>query len=51
MKLIDSIIDKLTPGHDHGLDDYLIIDPDSVDEGDPADMVVVDWVEDDANGD
>ena len=50
MKLIDSIVDKIAPGHDHGLDDYLIVDPDSLEEGNPEDTVVVDWVEDDVDG-
>ena len=52
MKLIDSIVDKIAPGHDHGLDDYLIVDPDELETGDENDVVVLEGVpdEDDVDG-
>jgi len=46
MELIDKLVNKVAPGHDHGLDDYLIVDPDEFPTGDESDVAVFDEVDD-----
>lgn len=46
MGFFDKLLGKVTPGRDHGLDDYVIVDSDEFPEGDSSDVVVVDGVPD-----
>lgn len=40
------LIDKIFPGHDHGLDEYTVVDPDELEAGDDSDVVILDGVPD-----
>jgi hypothetical protein len=46
MGIFDKLFSKVAPGHDHGLDDYTVVDPDEFTEGDSSDVIVVDGVPD-----
>lgn len=45
------LLDKIVPGRNHGLDDYLIVNPDDIEPGDESDVVVIDGVPDEPEDD